>query len=60
MFGAETGFKDKVIQEAKTLRETALLKKLLTSALNEKPDTADEPGSIATVKKTACTFVLLF
>ncbi|KAM8744547.1 uncharacterized protein AB9X84_016093 [Acanthopagrus schlegelii] len=53
MFGAETasrflgkwktGFKDKVIQEAKTLRETALLKKLLTSALNEKPDTADEP-----------------
>ncbi|XP_076132377.1 uncharacterized protein LOC143114584 [Alosa pseudoharengus] len=53
MFGAETasrflgkwetGFKDKVIQEARALRETPLLKKLLTSALNENPDTADEP-----------------
>lgn len=47
----ETGFKEKVIQEAKMLRETAQLKKLLTCALNESPDTADEPGSIVTVKK---------
>ncbi|XP_028451664.1 uncharacterized protein LOC114566987 isoform X2 [Perca flavescens] len=53
MFGAETAsrflekwntsFKDKVIQEARTLRETSLLKKQLKSALNEESDTADEP-----------------
>lgn len=59
MFGAETasrflgkwetGFKDKIVQEARALRETPLLKKLLTSAMNDKPDTADEPGSIASV-----------
>ncbi|XP_049924047.1 uncharacterized protein LOC126404715 [Epinephelus moara] len=34
----DTGFKDKVIREARTLRETSLLKKLLTSALNEESD----------------------
>ena len=55
MFGAETAsrflekwntsFKDKVIQEARTLRETSLLKKQLKSALNEESDTADEPGT---------------
>ena len=44
----DTGFKDKVIREARTLRETSLLKRLLTSALNEESDTADEPGSIST------------
>ncbi|XP_034740124.1 uncharacterized protein LOC117952118 [Etheostoma cragini] len=53
MFGAETAsrflekwntsFKDKVIQEARTLRGTSLLKKQLKSALNEESDTADEP-----------------
>ncbi|XP_030283307.1 uncharacterized protein LOC115587554 [Sparus aurata] len=53
MFGAEIAsrflkkctpcFKDNVIQEAKALRETSLLKKQLKSALNEESDTADEP-----------------
>ncbi|XP_028448051.1 uncharacterized protein LOC114564737 isoform X3 [Perca flavescens] len=53
MFGSETAsrflekwntsFKDKVIQEARTVRETSLLKKQLKSALNEESDTADEP-----------------
>ena len=43
----DTGFKDKVIREARTLRETSLLRKLLTSAMNEESDTADEPGSIS-------------
>ncbi len=57
MFGSEiscrflekwtTCFKDKILQEARTLRETPLLKKHLNSALNEESDTADdEPGSI--------------
>lgn len=39
-----TGFKDKVIQEARNLRETPLLKRHLTSALNEGSDTTDDPG----------------
>ncbi|KAL6478131.1 hypothetical protein MHYP_G00139660 [Metynnis hypsauchen] len=53
MFGMETAskflekwnmsFKDKIIREAKVLKETALLKKHLISALNEESDTADEP-----------------
>ena len=54
MFGAETasrflerwngGFKDKVLREARDLRETPLLKNQLKSALNEASDT-DEPGT---------------
>ncbi|KAF3833165.1 hypothetical protein F7725_026830, partial [Dissostichus mawsoni] len=49
MFGAETasrflerwnsGFKDKVLREARDLRETPLLKNQLKSALNEASDT---------------------
>ncbi|XP_034059808.1 uncharacterized protein LOC117538313 [Gymnodraco acuticeps] len=52
MFGSETasrflerwnsGFKDKVLQEARDLRETPLLKNQLKSVLNEASDT-DEP-----------------
>ncbi|XP_041799636.1 uncharacterized protein LOC121611261 [Chelmon rostratus] len=52
MFGSETSsrflekwttcFKDKIIREARSLRETPLLKKHLNSALNEESDTADE------------------
>lgn len=59
MFGAETAsmflekwntrFKDNVIQGARALRETSLLKKQLKSVLNEESNTANEPGSIATV-----------
>lgn len=40
-----TTFKDKVIQEAKNLRETSLLKQHLKSALNEGSNsTDDDPG----------------
>lgn len=56
MFGPETAsrflekwntsFKDKVAKEAKDLKETSLLKRLLKSALNEEPNAADEPGSV--------------
>ncbi|KAM3603953.1 uncharacterized protein V6R79_004503, partial [Siganus canaliculatus] len=38
-----TSFKEKVIQEAKNLKETSLLKRHLTSALKERPDTTDDP-----------------
>ena len=67
MFGAETAsrflekwntsFKDNVIQEARALKETPLLKKLLTFALNEGSDTADQPGRDNKLSKqisTAC------
>ncbi|KAF7641097.1 hypothetical protein LDENG_00294160 [Lucifuga dentata] len=40
-----TSFKDKVIQEAKNLKETSLLKRHLTSALNEGSDTTDDPDT---------------
>ncbi|CAI5644299.1 unnamed protein product [Oreochromis niloticus] len=53
MFGVETAsrflekwntsFKDKVAREARDLKETCLLKRLLKSALNEEMDDADEP-----------------
>lgn len=56
MFGVETAsrflekwntsFKDKVAREARDLKETCLLKRLLKSALNEEMDDADEPGSV--------------
>lgn len=56
MFGAEvasrflekwnTAFKDKVIQEARSLKETTLLKQHLKSAMGEGPDTADDPGTL--------------
>lgn len=39
-----TAFKDKVIQEARSLKETTLLKQHLKSAMAEGPDTADDPG----------------
>ncbi len=49
MFGAEvasrflekwnTSFKEKVIQEARNLKETALLKQLLKAVLNDDPGT---------------------
>ena len=61
MFGAETAsrflekwntsFKDNVIQEARALKETPLLKKLLTSALNEGSDTASQVGVISCQNK---------
>ncbi|XP_041845943.1 uncharacterized protein LOC121642930 isoform X2 [Melanotaenia boesemani] len=53
MFGADvasrflekwnTSFKDKVIQEARALKETVLLKQQLKAALNERSDATDEP-----------------
>ncbi|XP_076740531.1 uncharacterized protein LOC143418700 [Maylandia zebra] len=56
MFGVETAsrflekwntsFKDKVAREARDLKETCLLKRLLKSALNEEMDDADEPSSV--------------
>ncbi|XP_077054748.1 uncharacterized protein LOC143740866 isoform X2 [Siphateles boraxobius] len=38
-----TSFKEKVIQEARNLKETALLKQHLKAALNEESDTTDDP-----------------
>lgn len=56
MFGAEvasrflekwnTSFKAKVIQEARNLKETALLKQHLKAVLKEGSDTTDEPGTV--------------
>nr|XP_001334318.4 uncharacterized protein LOC794378 [Danio rerio] len=53
LFGAEvasrflekwsTSFKEKVIQEARNLKETALLKRHLKAALKEDSDTTDDP-----------------
>lgn len=40
-----TTFKDKVILEAKNLKETSLLKRHLKSALNEGCDITDDPGT---------------
>uniref|UniRef100_A0A8D2ZS54 Uncharacterized protein n=1 Tax=Scophthalmus maximus TaxID=52904 RepID=A0A8D2ZS54_SCOMX len=37
--------KDNVLQETRALKETPLLKKLLTTALNEGSDPADQPAS---------------
>jgi len=41
-----TSFKEKVIQEARDLKETALLKQHLKAALNEESDTTDDPGTV--------------
>lgn len=56
MFGAEvasrflekwnTSFKEKVIQEARNLKETALLKQHLKAVLKEGSDTTDDPGTV--------------
>nr|XP_024654248.1 uncharacterized protein LOC106676715 [Maylandia zebra] len=61
MFGVETAsrflekwntsFKDKVAREARDLKETCLLKRLLKSALNEEMDDADEPAGRKRPKK---------
>lgn len=56
MFGAEvasrflekwnTSFKEKVIQEARNLKETALLKQHLKAVLKEGSDPTDDPGTV--------------
>lgn len=56
MFGSEvssrflekwnTSFKEKVIQEARNLKETALLRQHLKAVLKEGSDTTDDPGTV--------------
>ncbi|XP_039509572.1 uncharacterized protein LOC120464265, partial [Pimephales promelas] len=55
-----TSFKEKVIQEARDLKETALLKQHLKAALNEESDTTDDPEGTATwlLYLSCCIFSL--
>lgn len=56
MFGSEvasrflekwnTSFKEKVIQEARNLKETALLRQHLKAVLKEESDTTDDAGTV--------------